>query len=88
MKSTAAEAHGYLSLDGDPPTERLWRVEDVAHYLSLSESWVYKEAALGTLPSIRIGAALRFDPDEIRRFARGELTTTVVRRSRVVRRAK
>lgn len=88
MKTTTAEAHGCLPRDGNPPTERLWRVEDVAHYLNLSESWVYKEAALGTLPSIRIGAALRFEPDEIRRFARGELTTTVVRRSRLVRRTK
>jgi excisionase family DNA binding protein len=68
--------------------EALWRVEDVAKFLSLSESWVYKSAADGSLPSVRIGAALRFDPEQIRKFAKGELTTTVVRRSKVVSRAK
>ena len=69
-------------------SEPLWRVEDVAKFLNLSESWVYKAAADGSLPSIRIGAVLSFDPDEIRRFARGELTTTVLRRSKVVTRIR
>lgn len=66
------------------PCEGLWRVEDTARFLNMSLSWVYKESAVGSLPSIRIGASLRFEPEQIRRFARGELRTTVVRRSQVV----
>jgi excisionase family DNA binding protein len=47
-------------------------VADVAHFLSMSTSWVYKEAEAGRLPCVRIGAALRFRPDEIRAFLEGE----------------
>lgn len=72
----------------NPIHDPLWRVVDVARYLNMSESWVHKAAADGSLPSVRLGASLRFDPEEIRRFVRGELTTTVVRRSRVVTRTK
>ncbi|OJH41016.1 helix-turn-helix domain-containing protein [Cystobacter ferrugineus] len=48
--------------------EPLWKVQDVARFLSLSTSWVYKEAEAGRLPCVRIGAALRFHPEEIRAF--------------------
>lgn len=48
--------------------EPLWKVQDVARFLSMSVSWVYKEAEAGRLPCVRIGAALRFRPDEIRAF--------------------
>ncbi|WP_141593525.1 helix-turn-helix domain-containing protein [Myxococcus sp. AB056] len=48
--------------------EPLWRVQDVARFLSMSTSWVYKEAEAGRLPCVRIGAALRFRPEEIRTF--------------------
>lgn len=50
------------------PLEPLWKVSDVAAFLSLSTSWVYKEAETGRLPCVRIGAALRFHPEEIRTF--------------------
>lgn len=48
--------------------EPLWKVPDVARYLSLSTSWVYKEAEAGRLPCLRIGASLRFRPEAIRRW--------------------
>ena len=48
--------------------EGLWKVADVARYLSMSDSWVYKETEAGRLPCIRVGASLRFFPDEIRKF--------------------
>jgi excisionase family DNA binding protein len=54
------------------PHETLWTVKDVAAYLKLSESWVNKRAADGTLPTLRIGRALRFEPDAIRAWMRGE----------------
>lgn len=52
--------------------DRLWRVGDVADYLQVSTSWVYKQAEAGLLPTRRFGAALRFDPADVRSYARGE----------------
>lgn len=51
------------------PIESLWTVAQVAAYLSVSRSWVYQHAADGTLPCRRLGALLRFVPEEIRAFA-------------------
>ncbi|MGV3625829.1 MAG: helix-turn-helix domain-containing protein [Archangium sp.] len=48
--------------------EPLWTVEDVARMLSMSKQWVYKHAELGALPCVRLGAALRFRPQEIREY--------------------
>jgi excisionase family DNA binding protein len=52
--------------------EPLWDARDVATYLKASRSWVYLHAEDGTLPCVRIGGLLRFLPDQIRAFARGE----------------
>jgi excisionase family DNA binding protein len=41
-------------------------VKDVARLLKASVSWVYKAAEKGSLPCIRIGAMLRFEPAAIR----------------------
>ncbi|MBE2252391.1 MAG: helix-turn-helix domain-containing protein [Myxococcus sp.] len=46
----------------------LWRVRDVARFLSMSVSWVYKETEAGRLPCVRIGAALRFSPEQMRGY--------------------
>ena len=51
-----------------PNLEALWTVADVARFLSMSRQWVYKHAELGALPCVRIGASLRFQPSEIRRY--------------------
>lgn len=51
-----------------PAVEPLWKVADVACFLSMSDSWVYKEAEAGRLPCLRLGAALRFRPEAIRRW--------------------
>lgn len=48
--------------------EPLIRVEDVARLLSISKSWVYKEAEAGRLPCLYVGAALRFRPEAIRKY--------------------
>jgi excisionase family DNA binding protein len=53
---------------------QLWDAEDVAGYLKVSRSWVYHRAESGQLPHLRIGALLRFDPEAIHAFARGEST--------------
>jgi excisionase family DNA binding protein len=56
------------------PAESLWTANDVASFLRVSRSWVYHRAEAGELPCLRIGGLVRFDPDAIRRFARGEKT--------------
>lgn len=52
--------------------ESRWDANDVAAYLKVSRSWVYQRAESGELPCVRIGALLRFDPDAIRAYGRGE----------------
>lgn len=51
----------------------LWDANDVARYLKVSRSWVYQRAEAGLLPCLRLGGLLRFDPENVRAFARGEL---------------
>lgn len=57
--------------------EPLWRVGDVARFLSMSTSWVYKEAEAGRLPCRRIGAALRFHPEAVRKWLERQSGATV-----------
>lgn len=49
--------------------EAYWKASDVARFLSVSDKWVYKHAALGHLPSSRMQGSLRFKPAEIRAYA-------------------
>lgn len=56
----------------EPDQQTLWDAQDVAQYLKVSRSWVYHRAESGELPCLRIGALLRFDPQAIHAFARGE----------------
>jgi excisionase family DNA binding protein len=58
--------------------ESLWDANDVAAYVKASRSWVYMKAEDGTLPSLRIGGLLRFEPGTVRAFARGELPAAKV----------
>lgn len=53
----------------DPDT--LWTVKEVAHYLRVSTSLVYKKAEAGTMPCVRIFGSLRFDPAAIKTWALG-----------------
>jgi len=41
-----------------------------AAYLNLSVSWVYKAAERGELPCLRIGSALRFEPESLRAWVK------------------
>jgi excisionase family DNA binding protein len=52
--------------------ESLWTANEVASYLRVSRSWVYHRAESGELPCLRVGGLVRFDPEAIRAFARGE----------------
>ncbi len=51
----------------------MWNADDVSRFLSVSRSMVYKLQQVGDLPSLRIGACVRFEPAVVRAFARGEL---------------
>jgi excisionase family DNA binding protein len=50
--------------------EPLWEPEEVATYLKVSRSWVYHAAQRGELPCLRYSRHLRFEPEEIRAWAR------------------
>lgn len=56
------------------PASTLWTAADVAAYLQISKSWVYQRSAEGELPTLRIRGLVRFDPDEIRAYARGRVS--------------
>lgn len=53
--------------------DRMWKAVDVSRFLSISRSMVYKLQQTGELPSLRIGACVRFEPVVVRAFARGEV---------------
>ena len=44
---------------------RLLTAKETAQRLQMSEEWVYRAAALGILPSLKIGRSLRFVPEKI-----------------------
>ena len=48
--------------------ERLWLIEDVQEFTSLSVSTIKMYIATGQIPSIKIGKHRRFDPEDIRRW--------------------
>jgi excisionase family DNA binding protein len=52
--------------------EGLRDTAQAAVLLGMSESWVYMAARAGTLPVIRLGRAVRFDPSSLRAWLRGE----------------
>ncbi len=54
------------------PFESLWNAKDVARFLKVSRSWVYQKAEAGVLPYLRIGGLVRFEPETVRAWARGE----------------
>jgi predicted DNA-binding transcriptional regulator AlpA len=56
------------------PVDGLWTAEQVASYLKVSRSWVYQHAETGSIPVIHLPSSslLRFDPEMVRRYARGE----------------
>lgn len=53
--------------------EPMMTAEDVAAFLKISVSMVYKLRREGHLPGIPVGALWRFNPEVVRAFSRGEL---------------
>ncbi|WP_225413893.1 helix-turn-helix domain-containing protein [Stigmatella hybrida] len=54
------------------PVESLWDANDVARFLKVSRSWVYQKTAASELPCLHVGGLVRFEPETIRAWARGE----------------
>ena len=48
------------------------RVEDVAHILDISVKQIYKMAAKGQIPSMKIANCVRFDPHDIATWLRNQ----------------
>jgi excisionase family DNA binding protein len=48
----------------------LWNVKQVAEYLSISSSMVYKLAGNFELQAVRVGGCIRFPPEAVESFIR------------------
>lgn len=48
----------------------LMTVSQVAKVFALSKAQIYAMSSEGSLPAVRIGASVRFHPDDIERIAR------------------
>lgn len=59
------------SSDSETRPGALWTAIDAARFLKVSRSWIYQRAEAGELPCLRIGGLIRFDPEAVRAFARG-----------------
>lgn len=57
----------------ETPVEPLWDAKDVATFLKASRSWVYLKTNSGELPHRRMGGLIRYEPEVIKAYARGEL---------------
>jgi excisionase family DNA binding protein len=53
--------------------EPMMTAEDVAAFLRISLSMVYKLRREQKLPGVQVGSLWRFSPEHVRSFARGEL---------------
>jgi excisionase family DNA binding protein len=47
---------------------QMMTVDQVAAWLRLSKSSVYRLAAEGQIPSVKVGGSLRFDGDQVARW--------------------
>ena len=75
MTDSTSNAAGVL---GQLSRERALRdAAWVAEFLNVSKSWVHEASASGTLPVIRVGDAVRFDPDVIKAWGRSKTSFVV-----------
>jgi excisionase family DNA binding protein len=44
----------------------------LAEFLGVSRSWVYQAVESGVIPVVRLGALVRFDPNVIKAWVKGE----------------
>jgi excisionase family DNA binding protein len=63
------------------------RVEDVARILDISVKQIYKMAAKGQIPSLKIANCVRFDPHDVAVWLRGQSCTNPSRATSLQNRA-
>jgi len=63
---------GQQAREPQPGNNVLWDIHATSTFLGVSTSWLYHAAAAGAVPCIRVGHNLRFDPDALRAWTRGE----------------
>lgn len=51
-----------LSASAQQGRQALISVGDVAQWLGVSKKWVYRKVAAGSIPHVRVGSLLRFNP--------------------------
>jgi len=51
---------------------KLIDVQEMARILNVPVSWLYERTRVGTIPCVRIGKYVRFDPQEVLTFFRGQ----------------
>jgi excisionase family DNA binding protein len=54
------------------------KAAELAELLRVTPQHIYRMAADGTIPSFRIGSAVRFDPKFVAEWLRGKMPQTVV----------
>ena len=52
------------------PPRTLVDVKEMARILTVPTSWLYERTRRGTIPCLRCGKYIRFDPDEVLAFLR------------------
>jgi predicted DNA-binding transcriptional regulator AlpA len=72
ISATLERIEKLLAGTGALPTDRLWDASETARYLGMSESWIYKQVQVELIPFIAHGRVVRFDPESIKNWFRGE----------------
>jgi excisionase family DNA binding protein len=57
--------------------KRLLNAEETAEYLGLQVDTVYKKSRLREIPSVKVGRALRFDVEALKRFIEEHTIETI-----------
>ncbi|HEY6912719.1 MAG TPA: helix-turn-helix domain-containing protein [Myxococcales bacterium] len=68
----AADAAGSPTPEPQAGPDVLWDARDVARFLRVHRNWVYLNAEAGTIPCVRVGGVLRFEPGTIRAIGKGQ----------------
>jgi len=71
-----------------PPIKPLWTIKDVAEYLCCTVRHV-QNLQRGGLPYMQVGRLVRFDPEEVRNYLRGNRRLEATQyRGRIRKRAR
>lgn len=57
----------------EPREKGLLNVGDAAHYLSVSSEWLRVRERKGDIPSVRLGTAVRFRPEDLDAYIEAHL---------------